>query len=43
MEAGKTVINRLFEGMRKGASSLVSSTFSKGMTLQSIAENKGEY
>ena len=40
-EAVKTVINHLFQGMRKGDCSLVSSTFSKGMILQSIAERKG--
>ena len=40
-EAVKTVINHLFQGMKKGDSSLVNSTFSKGMILQSIAERKG--
>jgi hypothetical protein len=37
----KNTINRLFEGMRKGDSSMVHSTFSKGMILQSIAERNG--
>lgn len=38
----KTTISRLFEGMRKGDSSMVSSTFAKGMILQSVAERNGK-
>ena len=40
-ESIKKVINQLFDGMRKGDSSLVSSTFSKGMILQSISDREG--
>jgi hypothetical protein len=40
-EAVKKVINQLFDGMRKGDSAMVSSTFSKGMILQSISDREG--
>lgn len=40
-EAVKKVINQLFEGMRKGDSTLVRSTFSKGMIMQTIANRQG--
>lgn len=40
-EAVKTIINHLFDGMRNGDSSQVSTTFSKGMILQSVGEQKG--
>lgn len=35
----KNVINKMFDGMRKGDSSIVSSTFAKGMILQTIRMN----
>jgi hypothetical protein len=41
-EAVKKVINQLFEGMRKGDSTMVSGTFSKGMILQTISEREGK-
>jgi len=41
-EAVKKVITQLFDGMRKGDSSMVSHTFSKGMILQSISNRQGE-
>jgi hypothetical protein len=40
-ESVKQVINQLFEGMRKGDSSMVSSTFSKGMVMQTISNREG--
>ena len=40
-ESVKKVINQLFDGMRKGDSSMVGSTFSKDMILQSISEREG--
>jgi len=40
-ESVKKVVNHLFDGMRKGDSSMVSSTFSKNMILQSISERGG--
>ena len=40
-EEVKKVINQLFEGMRKGDSTLVRSTFSKGMIMQTIANRQG--
>lgn len=40
-EAVKKVINQLFDGMRKGDSSLVSGTFSKGMIMQTISDRQG--
>ncbi|WP_026897967.1 nuclear transport factor 2 family protein [Daejeonella oryzae] len=41
-ESVKKVINQLFEGMRKGDSSMVSSTFSKGMIMQTISKRQGQ-
>ncbi len=41
-EAVKKVINQLFEGMRKGDSSLVSATFSQGMIMQTISNSSGD-
>lgn len=35
------VIDQLFDGMRRGDSSLVSGTFSTGMIMQSISESQG--
>ena len=40
-EAIKNVINQLFDGMRKGDSTLVSETFSKGVIMQSISDQNG--
>ena len=40
-EAVKKVINRLFDGMRRGDSSMVRSTFSKGLIMQSISNKEG--
>lgn len=40
-EAVKGVINQLFDGMRKGDSTLVSGTFSNGMIMQSISDRQG--
>lgn len=41
-EAVKKIINQLFEGMRKGDSTLVSGTFSKGMIMQTISNREGK-
>ena len=41
-ESVKKVINQLFDGMRKGDSAMVSSTFSTGMIMQSISNRNGE-
>jgi len=41
-ESVKKVINQLFDGMRKGDSGMVSSTFSTGMIMQSISNRNGE-
>jgi hypothetical protein len=41
-ESVKKVISQLFDGMRKGDSSMVSGTFSKGMILQSISDRAGK-
>ena len=38
----KKTIQTLFDGMRKGDSAMVSSTFSKGIVLQTVAELKGK-
>ena len=40
-EAVKKVINRLFDGMRRGDSLMVNSIFSKGMIMQSISNKEG--
>lgn len=40
-EAVKKVINRLFDGMRKGDSSMVHSTFAEVMIMQSISNKQG--
>ena len=40
-EAVKQVINQLFDGMRKGDSTLVSETFSKATIMQSISDRQG--
>ena len=40
-EAIKNVVNQLFDGMRKGDSSLVSATFSNDMILQTISNRTG--
>lgn len=41
-EAVKKVITQLFDGMRKGDSSMVSQTFSKGMIMQTISNKPGD-
>ena len=41
-ESVKKVINQLFDGMRKGDSAMVSSTFSTGMIMQSISNPNGK-
>ena len=41
-EAVKKVITHLFEGMRKGDSSMVSQTFAKGMIMQTISGKQGD-
>ena len=46
-DPGKTksvekVINQLFNGMRKGDSAMVSSSFSTGMIMQTISNQNGE-
>lgn len=41
-EEVKKVVETMFRGMRLGDSAMVSSTFSKGMIMQTVAENKGK-
>ncbi len=41
-EAVKKTIETLFQGMRTGDSSIVSSTFSKGLVMQTLVENNGK-
>ena len=41
-ESVKKVINQLFDGMRKGNSAMVSSTFSTGMIMKSISKRNGK-
>jgi len=41
-ESVKKVITRLFDGMRKGDSSMVSKTFAKDMIMQTISNRQGE-
>lgn len=41
-EQVKKTVETLFDGMRKGDSAMVSSTFSKGLVMQTVADNKGE-
>ncbi len=41
-EEVKKTIETLFQGMRKGDSAMVSSTFSKGLVMQTVVENKGK-
>lgn len=41
-EAVKKVITRLFDGMRKGDSLMVSQTFSKAMIMQPISDREGD-
>lgn len=38
----KNVVETMFRGMRLGDSAMVSSTFSKGLIMQTVAENKGK-
>lgn len=38
----KRVVERLFVGMRKGDSAMVSSTFSKGLVMQTVADVRGK-
>ena len=38
----RKVVETLFEGMRKGDSSMVSFTFSKGIVMQTVADVKGK-
>lgn len=41
-EEVKAVVETLFRGMRQGDSAMVSSTFSKGIVMQTVAEIKGK-
>lgn len=36
------VVETLFQGMRRGDSAMVSSTFSKGIVMQTVADVKGK-
>ncbi len=38
----KKVVETLFQGMRRGDSAMVSSTFSKGIVMQTVADDKGK-
>ncbi|SKB94696.1 nuclear transport factor 2 family protein [Daejeonella lutea] len=41
-EEVKRTVETLFQGMRKGDSAMVNSTFSKGIVMQTVVDNKGK-